>query len=121
MAYETLSDEAARFAYDKTIQPIQNVAELFKLKMPGRVVFDAMVPKAPAEQINGMDIVQVVEVDPEFLNSGGNIDFGDVHGHRFDIRVTGTRDLPLVRIRGGGEPGKAGGERGDLLLLLLAR
>lgn len=64
----------------------------------------------------GKDRTDVITISPSQAQTGGEIEY---HSHAKRLMVTipqGIRDGQWIRLRGMGNPGKAGGEAGDLYL-----
>ena len=66
----------------------------------------------------GEDRQDTVRLDPSLARDGGEIKYS-VNSKSLMVRVpAGIRDGQRIRLKGMGTPGKAGGEPGDLYLLI---
>jgi DnaJ-class molecular chaperone len=70
----------------------------------------------------GRDFHDVIKVTAEKASSGGKIDYRYAwQGNPRDLMITipqGIRDRQKIKLRGMGEPGKGGGEAGDLYIMV---
>lgn len=118
-AYETLSNEQKRQAYDTGFMPVVSIADLYKRHPEGRKVMEIMLPSAPAAKQIGPDLFIALKVSKDLLHNGGSmvLELPDRDPITLEIPQN-SEHRPWCRLPHLGAPGKNGADSGSLWLKL---
>lgn len=119
-AYAILSDESKRRTYDRGVEPISSVKDLFGRHSDGVRTTATMLPSAPLAPQPGMNMTVITETKSATLKKGGVVDVTvktkDAE-RLFQVVVPADAErTPWCRIKGLGFPGRNGGDPGDLIV-----
>jgi DnaJ-class molecular chaperone len=118
-AYRTLSDDRARYAYDRAIRVPQGLGDLLATH-EGQRAMARLLPRAQKQAHDGEDKLAVVRVPPAVLATGGTVQAtGLPEGFDPLFLPPSATASPWGRLPGRGEPGENEGKPGDLYVLVL--
>jgi len=118
-AYETLSDQQKRQAYDLGFMPVVSIRDLYERHPEGKKVMAIMLPSAPAAKQIGLDLFMVVKVNKQLMTHGGNIILELSNHEPIVLEIPQNSQLrPWCRLPHLGTSGKNGADAGSLWLKL---